>query len=66
MPLILSEMYLLIDQIYIHICRGILPLILLVTSQFHVDNVNIQSHQTYVSNKYVMRNHASNASYLKF
>ena len=22
MPLILSEMYLLIDQIYIHICRG--------------------------------------------
>ena len=55
-------MYLLIDQIYIHICRGIL----LVTSQFNVDNLNIQFHQTYVSNKYVMRNHASNASNLKF
>ena len=60
MPLILSEMYLLID------IRTILPLILLVTSQFNVDNLNIQFHQTYVSNKYVMRNHASNASNLKY
>ena len=41
-------------------------LVVSATSQFHVDNVNIQFHQTYVSNKYVMRNHASNASNLKF
>ena len=66
MPLILSEMYLLIDQIYI-LRRHIMILALIsLTSQLHVDNVNIQCHQTYVNNKYVMRNHASNASNLKF
>ena len=57
MPIMLS----IIDSQY----RKILPLIS-NTSPFHVDNVNIQFSQTYVSNKYVMRNHASNASNLTF